>query len=103
MNKQEFKEKWLKGLRSGEYKQGKGQLRTKDGKYCCLGVAAVVNGMQMDRCGEGLLDEKGHFRGYNPIAKIIGDDNVGTLYQMNDSMTDGKTFEEIADWIEKNI
>jgi hypothetical protein len=29
---------WLKALRSGKYEQGKGRMRTGDGKYCCLGV-----------------------------------------------------------------
>ena len=32
-----IKEKWLKALRSGKYKQGKGELR-EGGKFCCLGV-----------------------------------------------------------------
>ena len=31
------KDMWLTALRSGEYKQGKHQLRT-DNKFCCLGV-----------------------------------------------------------------
>lgn len=26
-------------LRSGKYEQGQGRLRTKEGKFCCLGVA----------------------------------------------------------------
>ena len=38
--------KWVDALRSGEYKQGKGQLKTseEDGatKHCCLGVAKEV-------------------------------------------------------------
>lgn len=34
--------KWLNALRSGEYKQGKGFLRSADGKFCCLGVAVNV-------------------------------------------------------------
>lgn len=29
--------KWLAALRSGEYKQGKGSLKSHEG-YCCLGV-----------------------------------------------------------------
>jgi len=32
------KERWLKALRSGEYKQGQGMLRDAEGGYCCLGV-----------------------------------------------------------------
>jgi hypothetical protein len=37
----ELKKKWVKALRSGEYKQGRGYLANK-GKYCCLGVLAVA-------------------------------------------------------------
>lgn len=37
MNK-EVKEKWVAALTSGEYKQGVGQLKTPDNRYCCLGV-----------------------------------------------------------------
>lgn len=29
--------RWLEALRSGEYKQGRGMLRSQNG-YCCLGV-----------------------------------------------------------------
>jgi len=37
----EVKEKWVKALRSGEYKQGREYLR-KDDKYCCLGVLCDI-------------------------------------------------------------
>lgn len=40
LNKKQFI-KWLQALRSGEYKQGRGQLQTFKG-YCCLGVACAV-------------------------------------------------------------
>jgi len=33
----DIKAKWVAALRSGEYKQGKNRLRTKD-SFCCLGV-----------------------------------------------------------------
>ena len=39
MDTKEFTIEWCKDLRSGQYKQGIGCLRTRDGKYCCLGVA----------------------------------------------------------------
>lgn len=35
------KKKWISALRSGKYKQSKGQLKSGDG-YCCLGVANTV-------------------------------------------------------------
>lgn len=36
--KPEIKEQWVAALNSGEYIQGKEELRTKDNTYCCLGV-----------------------------------------------------------------
>ena len=36
--KKDIKEKWVKALRSGEYKQGKYVLRSQADEYCCLGV-----------------------------------------------------------------
>ena len=33
---------WVERLESGEYEQGKGVLRDKDNKYCCLGVLCEV-------------------------------------------------------------
>jgi hypothetical protein len=37
MNKR-IKSRWVKALKSGKYKQGKGQLKNYDDTYCCLGV-----------------------------------------------------------------
>lgn len=36
--RQEIATEWTKLLRSGEFKQGGGALRTGDDQYCCLGV-----------------------------------------------------------------
>jgi hypothetical protein len=41
----EFTEKWLKALKSGKYEQGTEQLVTGDNKYCCLGVACSILGI----------------------------------------------------------
>src|ERR1044072_871955 len=39
----EIKEKWLKALRGGRYRQGTGQLKNEmNGSYCCLGVLCQV-------------------------------------------------------------
>lgn len=34
----EIKAKWVSALRSGEYKQGRGRLRSPQDGFCCLGV-----------------------------------------------------------------
>lgn len=34
----EVKQAWVKALRSGKYRQGRGQLRGPADYYCCLGV-----------------------------------------------------------------
>ena len=38
----ELKARWIVALRSGEYTQGRHALRTKKGRYCCLGVLCMV-------------------------------------------------------------
>lgn len=38
----EIKQLWLDALRSGDYKQGTGQLRDYNDNYCCLGVLCDV-------------------------------------------------------------
>lgn len=37
-----IKNKWIEALRSGEYEQGTGQLKSLDNKYCCLGVLCEI-------------------------------------------------------------
>lgn len=43
MTDQELREKWLAALRSGDYRQARGDLRKRNGEHglghCCLGVA----------------------------------------------------------------
>lgn len=39
---------WVRALKSGQYQQGRGYMKTEDNKYCCLGVAmdiAFANGV----------------------------------------------------------
>lgn len=41
--------KWIKALKSGQYKKGKETLVSKDGiKFCCLGVWADMHGCTWD-------------------------------------------------------
>lgn len=48
--KEDIKKEWQKNLKSGNFAQGSGQLRTWDSdekiwKYCCLGVLCEMSGL----------------------------------------------------------
>ena len=92
-----LKSKWIEALRSGKYKQAKERLYKGRNQYCCLGV--------LGRC---MGKSAAAMRSYLELNEIIDDDHMpfgfeaeGILVRMND--TEGKTFPEIADWIEANI
>ena len=102
---------WLTALRSGEYKQGEGQLRCCGNTYCCLGVLCDVSEHDKDD-GDGWAQVKGSddwaFGSSDATLSKAHLDAVGLssgeeaqLVEMNDEH--GQTFEEIADWIEENL
>jgi len=98
---QEIKQEWVKALRSGDFKQGRGKLRNGDG-YCCLGVLCQVIGVVISDDGEVCLGEQGTRDGYAPLYEIIGrTQDSSTLWMMNDR--DKASFPEIADYIEANM
>lgn len=39
---QAIKQEWVAALRSGEYVQGRGYLRDRHDKFCCLGVLCEI-------------------------------------------------------------
>lgn len=117
----DLKGPWLEALRSGEYVQGKQALRSAEpegARYCCLGVlsevAAKAGLIERDTAGGGV---NGGHRGYKTTADTYYSDTMpsvemnqlfrlnsataGALAGMNDS--EGKTFLEIADWVEENL
>jgi hypothetical protein len=94
-----IKAKWLKALRGGRYKQTYGQLKDGSG-YCCLGVLCKVSGLKIDASGGSVLVE-GRDAGYRPIGQIVGEGAYTQLYRMNDC--EGKSFAQIADYIEANL
>ena len=115
----EVKEKWLKALRSGEYKQGKGVLRNSDNEFCCLAVLCDVVLEDNPNIGswKSTLDNCYYFSTgddkdaiYLPqvISDITGinkrgefSENSAPLTAYNDSY--GMTFNQIADIIEKEF
>lgn len=130
--KPEIKADWLNRLRSGEYAQGRGSLRTEGDpesgepdRYCCLGIlcevaadAGIVKrtlaGYQASRSEEALTVLPGRvalWAGLKSANPTIAGDKQLTLAEHNDGLhgdTDGwhrapKTFAEIADLIERYL
>lgn len=48
--------KWQMALKSGQWRQGFGELRNRDGGHCCLGVAIAAD-VVPDGYGEGNSDD----------------------------------------------
>lgn len=103
----EIQQKWLDALRSGKYKQGRLRLRRGD-EFCCLGVACdIYNDTKWKPSWWGSLYEVGDgltidllLNGWLKDLFGLTEDNMETLASMND---EGKTFTEIADFIERKI
>ena len=86
-----LKAKWIKALRSGKYKQGRGTYYNRQtGRYCCLGVLAAVD---QNRAGKNLGP-------VGPSERKTGLPENTDLINMNDN---GRRFTTIANWIEKNL
>ena len=108
MNK-EIKDKWVKALRSGEYKQGRLYLQ-RDNLFCCLGVLCkvldvpnIVSDYKHNTIAFNFGNEYSHvglpttFRQNIELSAI----EEGVLINMNDKL--GKNFSQIADYIEENL
>lgn len=108
----ELKAKWLEALRSGRYDQTTGQLR--DGNcFCCLGVLCdVFDPEAWDIGGIGDVPEWSYGEGHDQRSEVaVLPQNFRITYgispavqdhvvQMNDA---GKTFSEIANYIEAKL
>lgn len=100
-----YKQPWIDALRSGEYEQGKEMLHSISGYFCCLGVLCHINTPEEDvqRTSSCFLyeDESAELnyeqqKEYGLLEKVCD-----RLMSMNDH--DGKSFSDIADWIEKEL
>ena len=111
---QQIKEKWMNALRSGEYSQTRGYLRTTEG-FCCLGVLCDlysketgtewVENYELENSSSFLEEfatlpkEVMEWSGLeypNPYSETWG----GSLASLNDQ---GEEFPKIADVIEKYL
>ncbi len=108
--KEEVKNEWVKALRSGEYKQAKHTLKRNDAGHCCLGVLCDISKVGKWEDGTSsyyYVTKDGNAAYTSPpplvyewagIIKTMGSNDH--LMNMND--TQGKSFLEIADYIDKN-
>ena len=105
----EFAEKWLTALRSGEYKQGTGQLMSYDNTYCCLGVACAMFGLGKKEIGSSRVIGGSSHDALNDFPNEIPNlligracDNEFVYDCTNKNDCERLQFTEIADWIEAN-
>jgi hypothetical protein len=111
--KPEVKEKWLAALRSGEYNQGRRQLRTSDGNYCCIGVLCDISGLGewVDDAGYGSNYKTEDGLSWATAPAVVrawatrdGEDSDSVwddLVGLNDLSS--LSFEEIAMYIEEDL
>jgi hypothetical protein len=99
-----WKKKWIKALRSGNYKQTRGTLKNDEG-FCCLGVLCDIHpkvtwGERDAANFEFEVSESElprEFRLHLGIPK----NKHNRLMHLNDGLR--QDFSEIADWIEKHL
>jgi hypothetical protein len=99
-----LKKKWVKALRSGRYRQGIDYLQCGEGNNCCLGVLCRVARVKAEPsyCGTKSFDgDESHLTDKLLKKFKITAKQQNKLIDMNDSQ--GKTFKEIADYIEKKL
>ena len=124
--KADVKAKWLKALRSGEYKQIKSELHNSfcgeycnEEGYCCLGVLTDIylkehklNWGDKDASEIYIKQSDGYL--HSPVSEWAGIDSDNPMVvvktgcgEMHRSLTDlndsGSTFNEIADLIEPQL
>ena len=99
----EIKAKWLAALRSGERQQASKVLRTKDDRFCCLGVLCDLVAPDAWDLRGNLYQMSGR-RSMPPdyICKKTGvfGHEADFLANMNDT---GSSFAQIANYIEENL
>ncbi len=97
-----IKDKWVKALRSGKYKQGTGYRKSLDSKgtpiYCCLGVAEEL-GLATPR-GVCFLEDT--FLPMDIQHKLAAWNDGIEGWDLNAEELK-KSFKAIATWIEKNL
>lgn len=122
--KPEVKEKWTAALRSGDYKQGIGQLKRtnysgvkSEPSFCCLGVLCEVLEVSKDADYDGYIFNGATFTGeieyHWAVENLFENSTLDIRYVKRDVLgfmrecilnndSYHMSFEDIANWVEKN-
>lgn len=113
-----IKKKWVAALRSGDYKQGRDQLRNEKNEFCCLGVLCNIHAQEHPRIAAqqedplSYMGEEGDCpdevekwaglkgRIHEPLFDPVTQEFF-CLIELNDF--DQLSFDEIADVIERSL
>lgn len=104
-----FKERWIKALRSGKYKQGTMMLYNKETDcYCPLGVAGVLCGIEPERMNcyatlESFEEENIPIALSTRIITLEKQYNLIVEKIIGFSDREKKSFNWIAGWISRNL
>ncbi len=98
MANEQLQKQWIEALCSGEYKQGKGRLRTKMGgseHFCCLGVLCHIKGLAWTA-----LDETVH---RIPNAIVFRPEGGNSAYMPDELQNEvGLSYDQINELVNEN-
>jgi hypothetical protein len=93
--------RWVKALRSNRYKQGAGSLKTRDGRYCCLGVLCKVARVKFDPVDSYIPYGVAEKLGMKSITGLLpSSSGLRGSFDLATANDRGVSFAEIADCIE---
>jgi len=108
----EFRTKWLKALTNGSYKQTASMLvetiKGQKNRYCCLGVACRIEGIPVKQLkDEGMPNTLlPKYKKILPAALFkrnrLRDSNSTLATKLANLNDGGRSFKEIAEYIEKH-
>ena len=111
--KREIARKWVKALKSGDYVQGQGRLRSSTNEFCCLGVLCNLHAQEFPELAATQKTKSRYFGSSGYLPDIVQEwagiadrdvffdcESVPPLVEMNDKL--GYSFDKIANVISKN-
>jgi hypothetical protein len=103
---QSIKQLWVAALRSGDYQQAKGRLRASNNSFCCLGVLCNLHAMARPEFAQH-EKRKLSYDGDKELPSLRVRNwsgvSVGEMHRLAELNDYGRSFGEIADFIERTL